>query len=171
MLRLHDKLGGAAQPQDFPEDDLTPEFSYYADGNEDGFTGCPDEVEPVEIPTPEASDNYVGVSIQLPRGPDMALGRVTKRARDNDGNVEGRAHDNPILDTRKYVVEFDDGEEAELAANVIAESMYAQCDPVGNQYVMFDAIVDYRKGDSALAKADQIAYKADGRTFMRRSTK
>ena len=30
---------------------------------------------------------------------------------------------------------------------------------------------DYQKGDSALAKTDQIAYKADGRTFMRRSTK
>ena len=59
----------------------------------------------------------------------MAQGRVVKRLRDNDGNPVGRANDNPILDTREYVVEFDDGMEAELAANSIAQNMYAQCDP------------------------------------------
>ena len=38
----------------------------------------------------------------------MAQGRVTKRLRNNDGNPVGRANANPILDTREYVVEFDD---------------------------------------------------------------
>ena len=42
------------------------------------------------------------------------------------------ANENPILDTRGYVVEFEDGEQAELAANTIYQSMYAQCDPDGN---------------------------------------
>ena len=42
-------------------------------------------------------------------------------------------YENPILDTRKYIVQFNDGDEAELAANVIATNMYAQCDPEGNQ--------------------------------------
>ena len=50
---------------------------------------------------------------------------MTKRARDSDGNVIGRAHENPILDTRKYIVEFEDEENTELSANMIAESMYA----------------------------------------------
>ena len=44
--------------------------------------------------------------------------------------------DNPIqspaLDTRSYVVEFDDNDQMELTANLIAELMYAQCDPDGN---------------------------------------
>ena len=101
----------------------------------------------------------------------MTQVRAVKRTRDNGGNVVDRAHDNPILDTRKYVVEFEGGEEAELTANVIAESMYAQCDPDGNLYVMFDSIVDYRKSTTALCKADQTAVRQDGRTFMRRSTK
>ena len=83
--------------------------------------------------TPEAQDNYVGVALELPLGDGMAQGRVTKRVRDNDGNVIGRANENPILDTRKYVVEFASGEEAELSANAIVQSMYAQCDPDGNQ--------------------------------------
>ena len=64
-------------------------------------------------------------------------GTVTKRACDNDGNHIGRANNNPILDSRQCIVKFEHGMEAELAANVIAQSMYAQCDAEGNQYVMF----------------------------------
>ena len=86
-------------------------------------------------------------------------------------NVIRRAHDNPILDTRRYVVAFENGEEAELSANAIAQSMYAQCDPEGNQYVLFDSIVDYRRSTTAMTKADQKVVKANGRTFLRRSTK
>ena len=57
---------------------------------------------------------------------------MLKHAHVNDDNVIGRANENPILDTRGYVVEFEDGEQAELAANTIAQSMYDQCDPDGN---------------------------------------
>ena len=57
---------------------------------------------------------------------------MLKRAHDNNENVIGCANENPILDTRGYVVEFKDGEQAELSANTIAQSMYAQCDPDGN---------------------------------------
>ena len=128
-------MGRAAEPADFPQAELTPDFQYYADDDEDGFTGNPDEIEDVEIPTPEAQDNYVGGSLELPFGDGLAQGKVTNRARDNDGNVIGRAHDNPILDTRRYVVAFKNGEEAELSANAIAQSMYAQCDPQSIHYL------------------------------------
>ena len=67
---------------------------------------------------------------------------MLKRECDSDDNVIGHANENPILDTRGYIVEFEDGEQAELSANTIAQSMYAQCDPDGNQYVMFDSIID-----------------------------
>ena len=60
------------------------------------------------------------MQLQLPRGQSLAQGRVLKRAHDNDENVIGRANKNPILDTRGYVVEFENGEQAELAANTIA---------------------------------------------------
>ena len=50
---------------------------------------------------------------------------MLKRARDSDDNVIGRANENPILDTRGYIVEFEDGEQAELAANTIAQIIYA----------------------------------------------
>ena len=40
---------------------------------------------------------------------------------------------NPILDTRMYQVEFAGGNVAELPANIIAGSMYAQCDAFENK--------------------------------------
>ena len=53
----------------------------------------------------------------------MAMGKVTNRVCDSDGNPFGTAHEIPILDTRQYIVEFNDRYEAELAANVIATNM------------------------------------------------
>ena len=155
---------------DFPLNDLTPKFEYYADGVEYGFEGTPDEIKEAPPPTPEASENYVGLRIQLPQGQSLAQGRVLKRARDNDDNVIGRANENPILDSKGYVVEFEDGEQAELSANTIDQSMHAQCDPDGNQYVMFDSIVDFRRSTTVLCYADQKFLKADGRSFMLRTT-
>ena len=62
----------------------------------------------------------------------MAQGRVLKHARDNDGNTIVKANENPILNRRECVVEFEDNVEAELATNTIAQSMYAQCDHDGH---------------------------------------
>ena len=155
---------------DFPLNDLTPEFEYYADDVEDRFEGTPDEIKEAPPPTPEASDNYVGSRLQLPRGQSLAHSSVLKRARDSADNFIGCPNKNPILDTRGYIVEFEDGEQAELAANIIAQSMYAQCDPDGNQYVVFDSIVEFRRSTTALCYADQKFFKADRRYFMRRTT-
>ena len=68
---------------------------------------------------------------------------MTKQARDDDGNPIRRANTNPIIDFRQYVVKIEDGTEAELAANAIAKSMYAQCDPDGNQYHLIDSTIDF----------------------------
>ncbi len=94
----------------------------------------------------------------------MAQGRVVKRSRDKNGNPIGRANDNPILDTHEYNVEFEDGHEAEHAANVISQSMYSQCDLGGKNYVLFDLITDYWRGKSALTHATQKVNRVDGRT-------
>ena len=95
---------------------------------------------------------------------------MLNRAHDSDDNVIVRANKNPILDTQGYIVEFEDGDQAEPAAKTIAQSMYAQCDPDGNQDIMFDSIVDLRRITTLLCYADQKVFKADGRSFMRRTT-
>jgi hypothetical protein len=90
---------------------------------------------------------------------------VTARKRDIDGNPTGVANANPILDIRDYVVTFDDGDVTELTANLIAESMYTQCDPDGNQYVLLDLIIDHRRLDTATKLSDQTFVRNRGRKF------
>ena len=87
MKQLNICIGHAAKLSDFPLNYPTPEFEYYADGVEDEFEGTPDDIKEAPTPTTEASDNYVGLRLQLPRGQSLARGRVQKRACDNDDNV------------------------------------------------------------------------------------
>ena len=102
------------------------------------FPQLAEELEPM----PEVSDHYIGVEILLPRGDQMARGHVVASSRDAEGNVMGRSHTNPILDTRMYQIEFAGVKVRELTANVIAESMYAQCNTEGNEYLLLDVLVD-----------------------------
>ena len=99
----------------------------------------------------------------------MAMGRVTKRARESDGNPLGTAHENPILNTSQYIVQFNDGDEAELAVNIIAANMYAHCDPEGKQYILLDSLINLLCSTTAFCYDDQKV-TANGRTHYRRST-
>jgi hypothetical protein len=97
-------------------------------------------------------------------------GRVTSQKRDKDGNPVGLANANPILDTHEYTFTFNDDDETILNSNLIAEVMYAQCDPDGNQYVLLDSVIDHIRLDTAIRPSDQKVVQPDGRTYMKRST-
>ncbi len=107
------------------------------------------------LPTPEAGDNYISAEVLLPLGGVLWRGKVISRKHDADGNTVGQAYDQLIFDTRTYDIEFNDGTITELTANKIAECMYAQCDPGGNQYVLLDCFVDFDKLLTAISLADQ----------------
>ena len=94
-------LGAACTVGFFDDADLTPELDHYADNVKDGFEGTPDDILP---PTLEVNNNFVGANVILPCGKDIAQGRVRKCACDNDDNPIGREDENPILDSREYVV-------------------------------------------------------------------
>lgn len=64
-------------------------------------------------------------------GGKVEFARVTKRLHDKDGLPIRTVNDNPILDSRMYEVEFPDGHKTSMAANVIAENLFAQVDPEG----------------------------------------
>ncbi len=66
-------------------------------------------------------------------------------------------------------MEFDNGDETTVNANLIAEAMYVQCDPDGNQYVLLDSLIDHRCLDKAVWPADQNVVRPDGHTYMQRS--
>jgi len=157
-------LGPAATTADFEAEDLTPDPAYF----DDAHIIDPDYGD-AEI-TPEMGDNYLTAELMLPRGGTMEKGRVSARKRDRNGNPVGLANSNPILDTRVYIIDFDDGDQTELTANLIAESLFSQCDPDGNQYVLLDEIVDHRRLPTAIKLADQKVIRANGRTYLKRST-
>ena len=43
----------------------------------------------------------------------------------------------------------------ELVANIISESMYAQCDVNGNGYLLLEAFINHQKNGPALSVEDQ----------------
>ncbi len=83
----------------------------------------------------------------------------------------GTVHHNPALDSCVYEVWFPDGRTKELAANVIAEAVYAQCDAHGNQFVLLDAMVDYRKDPSMAVARDAQVMIVDGKKIVKHSTR
>ena len=159
------RLGATATMGDFDTSDLTPACVYYKNTDTATRKGSQNEI----LPTPESGGNYVNMEIILPKENEMDKGRVTKRACDSNGNPLGTANNNPIIDNRQYIVEFSDGDEANLAANVIATNMYSQCDPDGNQYVLLDSIIDFRRSTTALCCVDQKTTQK-WRTYYQRST-
>ena len=119
--------------------------------NKQSFPQLTEELEPM----PEVRDHYIRAKILLPRGDKMAKCHFVARSQDANGNVMGRSHTNSILDMRMFQVEFARGEVTALTANIIAESMYVQCNSEGNEYLLLDVLVDYQKDNEAIFLSDQ----------------
>ena len=134
MSKVCERLGSCIIPRELEDLGLedTPQYDPYEDEaqNEQTFPQLAEELEPM----PGVGDHFIGAEMLLPGGDRMARGHVVARSRDTDRNVMSRSHTNPILDTRMYQVEFAGGEVTVLTTNVIAESMYIQCNSEGNEY-------------------------------------
>ena len=120
---------------------------------------------------PEAGDNYVSAYVMLPHGGTLSMGRVIERKRYADGKPVGRANNNSILDSRDYLVYFEDVEVTELTANFIAESIYAMCDPEGERVLIFDCIVYFKRERNFMTLTDQRFFDSRGKDQYYRSTK
>ena len=123
--------------------------------------------------TPEVlQDTYLNMELALPRdgeGPEFA--RVTKRLRDKDGLPIGTANDSPILDTRLYEVEYLDGHKASLAANAVAENLFAQIDEEGNRYITMESIMFHRVNGAQLSKDEGYIISQNGGKRRKETTK
>ena len=103
----------------------------------------------------EAIDKYLNIELMMNMGTnDEWRGRVIKRSWGLDGEPIGRAHNNPLFDTREYEVEFTDGTHERYQANVIAENMCAQVDNEGNEFLLLKEITDHKSDESAIQIAD-----------------
>jgi hypothetical protein len=119
--------------------DLTPDFDHYDNGHDlDPNHG---DLEA----TLEVGDNYLNAEISVLQGGPLSKGCVTAQKQDKDGNHVRLANANTILDTHECTFTFDNGDETVMSANLIAEGMYVQCDPNGNQYVLLDSIINHKR--------------------------
>jgi hypothetical protein len=75
--------------------------------------------------------------------------KVLKRTRDGDGIPTGCRHQNPILDTREYEVEFPDSSIETYTTKVIAEYLAAQSDIDSHPYALFVGIKDHWRSDDS----------------------
>ena len=115
--------------------------------------------------TPDTfDDRYLKMELTLPKGddPNLQLAKVMKRLRDANGIPIGMANDNPILDSRMYKVEYQDGTKALLAANYITKKMFAQVDQEGNRHVLLDKIIDYRVNGQEVKQQDAFITTRSG---------
>ena len=162
--KIEELLGPAFDVNDIPED-ATPEYDRYEDDENEAIP----IVEQDDVDQ-DAIDMYLHAEVLLPIAGEMKTGTVERRKRDVDGNLIGKSNNNPILDSRMYVVKFPDGREAEYSANIIAENMLAMCDDEGNQHLIMKHITDHRKGDDAISEEDAYVYDR-GRKHIRKTTK
>jgi hypothetical protein len=95
-------------------------------------------------------------------GESLVLTRVANRKQDADGRVLGKSHDNPILDTRIYQVEYPDGATAEFSANVIAETILSQDEADGFNFSYLSEIIGHRSNEQALSKENGLIQTNSG---------
>jgi hypothetical protein len=138
--------------------DMTPPDELFASWGQDDVM-LPEYNEPIQSIdvddySADAVDNYLQAEVCLPRNGDLTMAKVVRRLRDGEGKPIGKRHSNPILDTREYTVEFNDGTLDTLTANQIAENIYSQVDEEGRHHVLLDEIIDHRKGPKAVPVSD-----------------
>ena len=163
--------GGKTQPYDwndhpFGEDpDFVEEFKEVISN---------DEVKEADDAfTPDVYDTYLNMELAIPQGDSLEprLARVTKRLKDANGLPIGLANENPILDTRMYEIEYLDGERTSLAANNIAENLFAQIDDEGNRQVLMDEIIGHRSNEHAVKQQDAFITTNTGTKRRKETTK
>ena len=115
---------------------------------------------------------YLITELEIPRdGDGTDFDKVTKRLRDKNGLTIGRAHNNPILGTIMYEVEYKDGHKYSLAANMIAGNMLAQVDGGVNWHVLFQKITDHRYVGTKVKEHDAFIIMHTGTKHRREMAK
>ena len=122
--------------------------------------------------TLEQYDKFLNMDILIDRGDEYPeLGRVIKRARNSDGVPIGTANDNPILDTRMYHIEFQDGHSETISANIIAENLFSQVDQEGRRYAILDQIIEVRRDGTEVQETDAFLTTQNNIKRRRKTTR
>ena len=119
--------------------------------NSTGTANIPIENTSIEVIEEHLSleeiDDFIGTNVVIPGrdGIEPVLGIVKRLKRDSNGNIIGVKHDNPIMDTRIFELEFPDGRVEEYSTNIIAENLFSQVDDDGFDLGLVKEIISHRK--------------------------
>ena len=164
---IHQRLGDPQHEPNPPDESSldTPHYNPYEDP-----TTSTTPLDDADSMDHEAFDRYLTARVLIPRGDALEQGIVKQRKRDNDGNLIGRSHSNPLLDTSIYDVEFTDGSIESFSANIIAESIFSHVDEEGNPFVLLDEIIDHRADATAIQQQNgYVTFR--GRRCPKRTTR
>lgn len=157
MQSVEAKIGDATLPQYNPS---VPNQLLYTSWGDDyideTYTPCGTEIAeamPAEVDLPylEHLDEYIGTNVVIPgTTPDVepVIAIIKGRKRNHNGDLIGKEHPNPVLDTRVYNLEFPDGRVEEYGMNTILENLMAQVDSDGYDLGIFQEIVDVRRDEN-----------------------
>eukprot|EP00957_Ditylum_brightwellii_P030317 2296053-Ditylum_brightwellii.AAC.1 len=87
-----------------------------------------------------AYNKIINAEVQLHHQDHLTTGKVKRSALGTNGRTAGSYHDNPMLNSAVYEVEFPGGKVKEYAANVIAKNMLTQVDFEGFTTTMIEGI-------------------------------
>ena len=91
----------------------------------------------------------------------MVMGKVKGRSLGDDGKVVGSYDDNSILNSIIYDIEFPDRQVKQYSANILAENMLLQVNDNGHNWLMMDAIIDFKKDTNSSPNGGQISFHND----------
>ena len=120
----------------------------------------------------ETYDKYIVAEVRMDvpgEGPKRTT--VKRRIENEDGSRARTYHRNPMMDKRKYELEYDDGTHDWYFANVIAENLYSQIDSEGHQFLVLEEILDHRKYGAAIEVADGFTIGANGNRHPKKKTR
>ena len=130
---INEKLGAFVEGDFTVENDQMEEPLFGDDRGPDDLNNKSDQVEEENNASKVSeSDLLEGAEIILPHGDRNEITKVLGRKRNSEGNLIGRAHKIPTLDSRVFTVRFHDGEEKDITYSVLAEHLYSQVDSEGN---------------------------------------
>ena len=119
-----------------------------------------------------AYDKYIGAEVMMDvpgEGPRRAT--VKRCVEDLEGKKAGSYHRNPMMDTREYELEYDDGTHDRYFANVIAKNLYSQVDSEGHQFLVLDEISDHRSNGTSILVADGFTVSRNGNRIPKKTTR
>ncbi len=115
-------------------------------------------------------NNLLITQVHLLVGDQYKLGYVKGYKRDSDGQLIGKPHPNPLLNTRLYLFQFTDDSVHDYTANMITEAIYTEVDDEGNKYLLLDSNICYHKNDKAISKNNMQVISQNGNRHIIKTT-